>query len=306
MSWIKRLFSREVEEEKPEDITDIVKKAEQGQILEYEEAMSFLNYLEGQLKLEPQLVRVKGKVVFIGDTHGDYISSREVLSRFSPDEYTLIFLGDYVDRGENQIENVNFLLAKYIKHRKRIILLRGNHESPVINQSYGFMEVLYHVYGSYWPFLFIKYNEVFSNLPYAAKVNGLLAIHGGIAEGLKSLKQIEKLPKKDMIPSNKLAFEILWNDPSASVEGFSENLSRGGGTKYYGRLPLENFLKENKLKGIVRAHEAYPDGYTFLFEGETGIKGMDHLLLSIFTCRYYGIDPKVAIFDKDKLEVVSL
>jgi len=131
MSWIKRLFSREVEEEKPEDITDIIKKAEQGQILEYEEAMSFLNYLEGQLKLEPQLVRVKGKVVFIGDTHGDYISSREVLSRFSPDEYTLIFLGDYVDRGENQIENVNFLLAKYIKHRKRIILLRGNHESPL-------------------------------------------------------------------------------------------------------------------------------------------------------------------------------
>ncbi len=285
---------------------DVIERASKGEILGYEEAMRFLNIIEERLSREPPLKRIRGKVVFVGDTHGDFESSKRVFERFPIEEYTLVFLGDYVDRGKQQLENVNFLLAKYLLANGKVILLRGNHESPVVNLNYGFMEVLHHTYGPHWPFLFVRYNEIFANLPYAVEVSGLLALHGGIAEGLRKLKQIEKLPKKDMIPSNKVAFQILWNDPSEGVEEFGENLSRGGGTRYYGRKALERFLKENKLKGLVRAHEAYPDGYVWLFEGETGIEGMRHILLSVFTCRYYGIPPTVAVFDGAKMEVVKL
>ncbi len=291
-------------EERKEDIEDILKKALRGEALEFEEAMSFLGAVEAKLSREPQVKRVKGKVVFIGDTHGDFDSSKEVLRKFK--DHKLVFLGDYVDRGKKQIENANFLLAHYYKDPDRVILLRGNHESPVVNLNYGFMETLYHTYGSEWPFLFMRYNEVFANLPYAAEVSGLLALHGGIAEGLESVKQIRKLPKKDMIPSDKIAFQLLWNDPYEGIEGFGENYSRGGGTKYYGRKALESFLKSNGLKGLVRAHEAYPDGYAWLFDGETGIEGMESILLSVFTCRYYGIPPTVAVFDGKKVEVVRL
>lgn len=291
---------------KPEgEAEESVKKALKGKVLDYEDAMTFLNAVESLMSKEPRIRRVRGKVVFVGDTHGDLDSSSEVVKRFS-EEYKLIFLGDYVDRGKKQIENANFLLAQYYENPDRVILLRGNHESPVVNMHYGFMDVLYNTYGSEWPYLFIKYNEVFSNLPYAAEVGGLLAVHGGIAEELKSLKQIKKLPKKDLIPSNEIAFQMLWNDPYEGIEEFGENYSRGGGTKYYGRRALERFLRSNGLRGLVRAHEAHPEGYAWFFDGDPKVEGMEGILLSIFTCRYYGTPPTVAVFDGKKVEVVKL
>ncbi len=283
-----------------------IRKALRGEILEFEETLSFLDAVERRLAEEPQVLKVKGKVVFVGDTHGDLDSSKDVLDKFPPNGYKIIFLGDYVDRGKKQVENVNFLLARHLAEPDRVLLLRGNHESPVVNLNYGFMEVLHRIYGPEWPYLFIRYNEVLSNLPYAARAGDLLAVHGGIAEGLRSVRQIANLPKKDLIPSDEIAFQLLWNDPSEGVEEFGENYSRGGGTKYYGRKALESFLRANGLKGLVRAHEAYPDGYAWLFDGDPGIEGMESILLSVFTCRYYGIPPTVAVFDGRKVEVVRL
>ncbi len=288
------------------DLDKVIDKSLKGKILSFDESMTLLNSLEEKLSKEPQLIKLDGKVVFVGDTHGDLESSKQVFEKFSTEEYTIIFLGDYVDRGKQQLENVNFLLAKYIQSNGKVVLLRGNHESPVVNMNYGFMDVLYHTYSSEWLFLFVRYNEILANLPYAAKVKKLLAVHGGIAEGLEDLKQIENLPKKDMIPSNRIAFQILWNDPSDKVEEFADNISRGGNTRYYGKKALEKFLHRNRLEGLVRAHEAYPDGFAWLFRGKTSIEGMNHILLSIFTCRYYGIPPTVAVFDGNKMEVKRL
>ncbi len=288
------------------DLEKVIGKSLKGNILSFDELMALLNSSEERLSKESQLIKLDGKAVFVGDTHGDLDSSRQVFEKFSTEEYTIIFLGDYVDRGKQQLENANFLLAKYLKSNGKVVLLRGNHESPVVNMNYGFMDVLYHTYSSEWPFLFIRYNEIFANLPYAAKVKKLLAVHGGIAEELGDLKQIESLPKKDMIPSNRIAFQILWNDPSDKVEEFADNISRGGDTRYYGKKALERFLHRNKLEGLVRAHEAYPDGFAWLFKGKTSTEGMDHILLSIFTCRYYGIPPTVAVFNGNRMEVVRL
>ncbi len=287
------------------DLEGVLGKAMRGEILGFDDVMNLLDEAERKLSEEPQLVKLKGKTVFIGDTHGDFETSARALRKFLSEGYNVVFFGDYVDRGDEQIENVNYLLANHLKEDK-LILLRGNHESPVINMSYGFMEALYHVYGSEWPYAYIRYNEVFSNMPYAAIVDGIIAVHGGVAEGLRSLKQIESLRKKDMVPRNKIAFQILWNDPSEVLDTFGENLSRGGGVKYYGKAAVEGFLRANKLKVLVRSHEAYPDGYAMLFEGETGIEGLEHMLISIFSCSYYGVTPKAAVYDGRKVEVVSI
>ncbi|MCS7102598.1 MAG: metallophosphoesterase [Candidatus Korarchaeum sp.] len=287
------------------DLEVAIDRALKGEVLSFDETITLLDEVERKLYEEPQLIKLKGKTAFIGDTHGDFEVSVRALSKFLREGYNVVFLGDYVDRGAKQIENVNYLLASHLRNDK-VVLLRGNHESPVTNMSYGFMEVLYHIYGSEWPYAYIRYNEVFSNLPYAALVDGILALHGGIAEGLRSLKQITSLRKKDMIPSDKIAFQILWNDPSESVDKFGENFSRGGGVKYYGRAALEDFLRENKLKVLMRSHEAYPDGYTMLFKGETGIGGLEHKLISIFSCSYYGVTPTAAVYDGRKVGVLRI
>ena len=68
--------------------------------------------VSGILEREPKLIRLPshGRAVFVGDTHGDLDATEKVVSRFLKGSDTLVFLGDYVDRGSFSRENVDTLL----------------------------------------------------------------------------------------------------------------------------------------------------------------------------------------------------
>ncbi|VDN44347.1 unnamed protein product [Gongylonema pulchrum] len=75
-------------------------------------------------------------VAIFGDLHGSVFDLFKGLKNSGwPSERTLIFLGDYVDRGEYPIELVLFLFLLKLRYPKRVYLLRGNHET--ISQCYG-------------------------------------------------------------------------------------------------------------------------------------------------------------------------
>ena len=66
------------------------------------------------------------KVHIIGDIHGCATALKEYIQNvINPDEF-YIFTGDYIDRGLENAEVVNFLLAIY--ERPNVFLLEGNHE----------------------------------------------------------------------------------------------------------------------------------------------------------------------------------
>jgi len=88
---------------------------------------------------EPQLVELElCKYLIVGDTHGDLDTSLSAIRYAERNNLSLIFLGDYVDRGPRQLENIITLLEHKLSWGRGLIMLRGNHESRMMNRWYGF------------------------------------------------------------------------------------------------------------------------------------------------------------------------
>ena len=85
---------------------------------------------------EPKLIDLppEGKVVFVGDTHGDLEASEQVIRHYLKKPYRIVFLGDYVDRGDESEGNIDYLLRMKIEHPEEIFLLSGNHEGHMIKE----------------------------------------------------------------------------------------------------------------------------------------------------------------------------
>ncbi len=103
-------------------------------------------------------------------------------------------MGDYVDRGHDSVESFLLLLCLKVRYRNRVTLLRGNHESKMITQVYGFYDECIRKYGSLnvWKMCI----EVFNYLNLAALVdNKIFSVHGGLSPKLKEIKTIESIQR---------------------------------------------------------------------------------------------------------------
>ncbi|MDY6830339.1 MAG: metallophosphoesterase family protein [Thermodesulfobacteriota bacterium] len=83
-----------------------------------------------------------GKIFAVGDIHGCYKKLRVLMDRIPIDykEDTLVFLGDYIDRGDESFEVVDYLTGLWKKH-PGIVFLKGNHEELFFNYLSGEDEV---------------------------------------------------------------------------------------------------------------------------------------------------------------------
>jgi len=128
------------------------------------------------LQSEGRVVRLpdQGKAIFVGDTHGDLATTREILAEYFKPGYTLVFLGDYVDRGPESLANLTLLLRKKQEAPEHLVLLMGNHECYRVQRFLP---------ANFWERISKNrqdhFAELLSWLPYAAwSTNGLLAVHG--------------------------------------------------------------------------------------------------------------------------------
>ena len=66
----------------------------------------------------------------IGDIHGEFAALERVLDQLPPlaSSDTLVFLGDYLDRGPGSAQVVAFLMALPERTPAHVVALRGNHE----------------------------------------------------------------------------------------------------------------------------------------------------------------------------------
>jgi serine/threonine protein phosphatase 1 len=76
------------------------------------------------------------KTYVIGDIHGCYRSLLNVLEYIEYDGNTVIFLGDYIDRGPDSKRVVSHLI-RLKKEFPRVITLLGNHEAMLLRYLHG-------------------------------------------------------------------------------------------------------------------------------------------------------------------------
>ena len=82
------------------------------------------------------------RVAFIGDIHGDMDTITEILHSLQnknfinefmkvKDDACIIFLGDYIDRGDYSLQVLSSALILSLKNPNKVFLLKGNHEYDI-------------------------------------------------------------------------------------------------------------------------------------------------------------------------------
>mgnify|MGYP005662060601 CR=1 FL=1 len=231
------------------------------------ELIELLEEAERLFEQEGSLIQLReGRAVFVGDTHGDLEATSIVLQRYLDAESTIVFLGDYVDRGPASEENLLTLLRAKLDHPDRVFLLMGNHE--------GRKAVAFHP-ADFWerldPEAEARYAEALSKLPLAASApNGILALHGAPPR-VRTLEEIAHIrlgsPEWE---------QITWGDRE---DHRGQALQRGwlSGRPCFGRDWFEETMASLGKNVLVRSHQ--PDAPRVMFGGRC---------LTIFTSSAYG------------------
>ncbi len=261
-------------------------------IFDIDTVIELINRCIKVVEEQPMVLRVEAPVKVFGDIHGQYQDLMRFFDLYSApiegpggdiEGLDYIFLGDYVDRGTHSLETMCLLMALKIKYPNQIHLLRGNHEDRWINSIFGFHAECEHRMNdnSENPIVFNHFNDLFDRLPLAAIVNDtVLCVHGGIGSSISSISDIEKIKRPLEIIhevtniDQQLVIDILWSDPTDSDmdNGIQPNSTRDptgiGNIVKFGPDRVNEFLKNNSLSLILRAHECVMDGFERFASGQ--------------------------------------
>ncbi|VEL35359.1 unnamed protein product [Protopolystoma xenopodis] len=222
---------------------------------------------------ENMLLELAAPIKVCGDIHGQFYDLlRLFLLCEYPPKTRYLFLGDYVDRGPQSVEVLCLLFALKIKYPRGFFMLRGNHESDIVNRIYGFRDEIRERYGK--SKLRKHFSNVFSVMPVAAIIeNSIFCCHGGLSpellqDNVTGLQEmINPIPRPVDVPRQGLLCDLLWADPADYAPNGEMQLgwtpSPRGCSWCFGHDVIDKFLDKFGLDLIVRAHQVVEDGYEF-------------------------------------------
>ena len=247
-------------------------------------------------------VSFNGKVAFIGDLHGDFITLEKILERISSlldKDQMVVFLGDYIDRGGEQLECLLAVLELKRMYPDKIHVLRGNHEPPInlIPYPHDFPLMLKARYGYRGAKLYREFFSIFQLMPLALSIDSLngrvLCLHGGLpTETYKKASSLHEYLGGDCKGWCEVYTEILWNDP-IETNNVREPSPRGAG--YLWGYPVTEWVsREFRVELVVRGHEPCINGY------KLNHKGHVLTLFSRVGPPYFNVKAGIAILDLEE------
>ncbi len=242
-----------------------------------------------------KLIEIKKakRVIFVGDTHGDFEASQKVIKNYLKLGNKIVFLGDYVDRGAFSRENIEFLLERKSKNPDKIFLLQGNHEGYHILQFFP---------ADFWEGLnkkeFERFSEILKNLPLVVIVKDIIALHGVLPD-LKRLEDINKINLGD-----EKWFQICWGN-FVEEKGEYLGIDPFSGRPKFGRDYFFKIMKRFNKKILIRAHDPYAPQFMFAEANAsshalTKASAFNEKCLTIFTSSDYERERVIAIFDFER------
>ncbi|TYZ66903.1 hypothetical protein PybrP1_002078 [[Pythium] brassicae (nom. inval.)] len=269
-------------------LRDVRRTFEQQRVLSVPDTLDIVHAAQELLTHERNLVEVQGTTVFVfGDIHGQFYDLMRLLdevdlARLEVDDVKLVFLGDYVDRGAFSCEVILFLLLLKVTYPTKVFLLRGNHECETISSFYGFRNECHLKYGIS---VYSHFVSCFQSLPIAALVRtprgDVFCVHGGISPDLPTLAAIDAIDRHRELPAEGALCDLLWSDPAVAVpEGGRLGAEPGkqeprwttnevrGCSFYFSAAATFDFLVQNRLLAVVRAHEYAEVGYMLHFDAD--------------------------------------
>ena len=230
------------------------------------------------------------EVLIVGDLHGDLnalmgvFDVENVTKRLvrRDENFYLIFLGDYIDRGRRQINVLRSVLVLKYLFPDRVFLLRGNHEEVIVKG--GGSDVKFSsaedkeddltTFVGRWENEFrdvlLMFKNFFEKIPLVARLDygdkAVLLLHGGVPHFFDGddpfpyfaswEEFVDAISRGDIKSS-----EIIWSRRK-KVETL--NFQNGVKSFEYGKRQVEAFLQKLSGEILIRGHD--PVGFETTFD----------------------------------------
>lgn len=255
----------------------------------YEKTENLLQSLQNEQHIfdpyvEKLIVKPNAIISFHGDLHGDIHSLNNYLIQLKDKGYLdpknpfkiihnnfyMVFLGDYVDRGWYGAEVIYTIVRLKIENPDKVILVRGNHEDEQLNKDQnGFFGQLQKRFGDQTDPLYSSIQKFYETLPLALYLGSgtrehkdfIVCCHGGIEFGFDPL--------------------LLLNHESAHAYTKLGTINRFAQIKKLespqNEHLLAKFIQTNKnkiknfndlLNNIACTHKIYTDPYLLAFDAK--------------------------------------